>query len=111
MTRSVAAVDLGATSGRVMVGHVGPNERWLESVARFANGGTMQAGSLRWNASGLLEHAVECPCQASDRTPAIGNVLIQARTPGAVDSTLEGMRNLVRNTFSIRKYLPKEPLR
>jgi rhamnulokinase len=34
---SVAAVDLGATSGRVIVGHVGPGELRLEQVARFPN--------------------------------------------------------------------------
>jgi rhamnulokinase len=34
---TVAAVDLGATSGRVIVGHVGPNELHLEHVARFPN--------------------------------------------------------------------------
>ncbi|RPE77827.1 MULTISPECIES: rhamnulokinase family protein [unclassified Frondihabitans] len=34
---AVAAVDLGATSGRVILGHVGPNELRLQHVARFAN--------------------------------------------------------------------------
>jgi len=34
---AVAAVDLGATSGRVMVGTVGPNELRLGEVARFSN--------------------------------------------------------------------------
>jgi rhamnulokinase len=35
---AVAAVDLGATSGRVMLGYVGRNELRLRSVARFPNG-------------------------------------------------------------------------
>ncbi|TAM70834.1 MAG: rhamnulokinase [Microbacteriaceae bacterium] len=34
---SVAAVDLGATSGRVIVARVGPDELRLEQVARFPN--------------------------------------------------------------------------
>ena len=34
---AVAAVDLGATSGRVIVGHVGPDTLDTTSVARFAN--------------------------------------------------------------------------
>ncbi|ARC57850.1 Rhamnulokinase [Frondihabitans sp. 762G35] len=34
---SVAAVDLGATSGRVVVGHVGRDELRLQHVARFPN--------------------------------------------------------------------------
>jgi rhamnulokinase len=36
-TGAVAAVDLGATSGRVMVGNVGQNELRLTEVARFPN--------------------------------------------------------------------------
>ena len=38
-TRSaqVAAIDLGATSGRVMVADIGPGRLELEQVARFAN--------------------------------------------------------------------------
>lgn len=49
----VAAVDLGATSGRVMLGHVGRNELCLRSVARFPNGPTPinENGrvALHWN--------------------------------------------------------------
>ena len=36
--RVVAAVDLGATSGRVMIGRVGDGTVQLEEVARFPNG-------------------------------------------------------------------------
>ena len=34
---TVAAVDLGASSGRVILGRVGPGELHLEAVARFEN--------------------------------------------------------------------------
>lgn len=34
---SVAAVDLGASSGRVMLGEAGPGTLRVEPVARFAN--------------------------------------------------------------------------
>lgn len=37
-TGSVAAVDLGATSGRVIVGHVAADDVRLEPVGRFPNG-------------------------------------------------------------------------
>ena len=40
MTAAVAAVDLGATSGRVMLGRVGPDELSLTPLARFLAGGT-----------------------------------------------------------------------
>jgi len=46
----VAAVDLGATSGRVMVGTVGPARLDLEEVHRFPNGPVPAAdGSLHWD--------------------------------------------------------------
>ena len=48
----VVAVDLGATSGRVMVARVGldPDVLELEEVHRFPNGGTrVEDGSLRWD--------------------------------------------------------------
>ncbi|MET0933386.1 MAG: rhamnulokinase family protein [Mycetocola sp.] len=51
---TVAAVDLGATSGRVMVGHVGPNDLRLEPVHRFANGPVDTPDGLHWDATGLF---------------------------------------------------------
>ena len=36
--RAVAAVDLGATSGRVMIGRIGDGRLDLELVSRFPNG-------------------------------------------------------------------------
>jgi rhamnulokinase len=51
----VAAVDLGATSGRVMLGRVAPHELALEPVARFPNGPETGAdGTLHWNLTGLF---------------------------------------------------------
>lgn len=46
---TVAAVDLGATSGRVMLGRIGPDQLELEPVARFPNGPVTGAdGHLHW---------------------------------------------------------------
>ena len=56
MTEAVAAVDLGATSGRVMLGYVGHNELSLRPVARFPNGPVATADGLRWNLTGLYRH-------------------------------------------------------
>ncbi|MEO8262171.1 MAG: rhamnulokinase family protein [Pseudolysinimonas sp.] len=53
MRGSVAAVDLGATSGRVMLANVGANELTLRQVARFPNGPVDAAGSLRWDITAL----------------------------------------------------------
>jgi rhamnulokinase len=45
----VAAVDLGATSGRVMLGRVGPNELSLEPVLRFPNTPVHTETGMHWN--------------------------------------------------------------
>ncbi|WP_245596639.1 rhamnulokinase [Nocardioides alkalitolerans] len=49
----VAAVDLGATSGRVMVGVVGPGRLDLAEVHRFPNSGVPVDGALYWDVLGI----------------------------------------------------------
>jgi rhamnulokinase len=46
---AVAAVDLGATSGRVVLGHVGGGELRLQHVLRFPNGPVETSDGLHWN--------------------------------------------------------------
>jgi rhamnulokinase len=50
---SVAAVDLGASSGRVMLGRVGPNSVELTPISRFPNGPVGSSGELRWDITRL----------------------------------------------------------
>ncbi len=50
----VVAVDLGATSGRVMVGTIGPGQLGTEEVHRFANGAVELDGVLTWDVRGLF---------------------------------------------------------
>jgi rhamnulokinase len=47
--RLVAAVDLGASSGRVMVGRVAPNELELTEVHRFSNDPVQLTDGLHWD--------------------------------------------------------------
>jgi rhamnulokinase len=47
--RRLAAVDLGATSGRVMLGTVGPDSVELRQVHRFGNGPVRLGGTLHWD--------------------------------------------------------------
>src|SRR4051812_1423027 len=55
----LAAVDLGATSGRVMVAEVGPGRLDLVEVHRFANGPVRhQDGSLRWDITRLYDEVL-----------------------------------------------------
>jgi rhamnulokinase len=45
----VAAVDLGATSGRVMLGQLGPDQLSVEAVHRFPNDPVRVSDGLHWN--------------------------------------------------------------
>ncbi|MBE9375285.1 rhamnulokinase [Saccharopolyspora sp. HNM0983] len=49
MGTTVAAVDLGATSGRVMLGHVDRDEVRLRTAARFPNEPVRTRDGLHWN--------------------------------------------------------------
>src|ERR1700710_312384 len=50
---TVAAVDLGASSGRVMVARVGPDRLDLHEAHRFPNRPVRTAGTLHWDVLGL----------------------------------------------------------
>ena len=49
----VAAVDLGATSGRIMAGTVSTSQLYLEEMHRFPNGAVSAGGSLFWDILGI----------------------------------------------------------
>ncbi len=53
MSRSFAAVDLGASSGRVMLGRVGPDAVQLREVHRFPNRPVTVRGTLHWDVLAL----------------------------------------------------------
>ncbi|WP_082513693.1 MULTISPECIES: rhamnulokinase [unclassified Leifsonia] len=57
-TGSVAAIDLGATSGRVILGDVGPNELRMQQLARFPNVPVSTPGGLHWNIGELYRNAL-----------------------------------------------------
>ena len=69
MTGRVAAVDLGATSGRVMLGEVGPNELALHPVARFPNAPVRTIDGLHWNILELYRNVVEGLHAAASEAP------------------------------------------
>src|SRR5215207_8867740 len=54
----VAAVDLWAGSGRVMVGVVEPGRLSVREVHRFPNGPVTVDGSLRWDVRGIHEQVL-----------------------------------------------------
>jgi rhamnulokinase len=53
-----AAVDLGATSGRVVLGKVDSKRLELREVHRFPNGPVELAGSLHWDVVGLYREVL-----------------------------------------------------
>ena len=97
----VAAVDLGATSGRVMLGRVGPDELSLTSVARFPNGPvTRPDGHLHWNYSGLYGAVRKGLEEALEQSPHLASVGIDS---WAVDyGLLDAEGELVEEPFHYR---------
>ncbi|NED94837.1 rhamnulokinase [Phytoactinopolyspora alkaliphila] len=68
-TFTAAAVDLGASSGRVVLGRIGTDQLDAEVVHRFANE-PKRDGMLRWDIDALLGGAVEglATALAADRS-------------------------------------------
>jgi rhamnulokinase len=56
---SFAAVDLGASSGRVMVGRVGPGTLTLTEVHRFPNRPVTAGGTLHWDILALYQGVLD----------------------------------------------------
>ncbi|MDX2297376.1 MULTISPECIES: rhamnulokinase [Streptomyces] len=54
-----AAVDLGATSGRVILGHVGPDTLDLTEVHRFPNTPVRLPDGLRWDVLSLFQGVLD----------------------------------------------------
>ena len=78
MVKAVAAVDLGATSGRVMLGYVGHNELRLTPIARFPNGPVTLGNELHWNVSGLFEHVLTGLASAAKQEPDLASVAVDS---------------------------------
>ena len=72
----VLAVDLGASSGRVMVGGWDARQLQLEEIHRFPNGGVQANGQLMWNWlslwQGVQDGLRQAASQYGDRIQSIG---------------------------------------
>ena len=55
-TANFVAADLGASSGRLMVGRWNGNSFLLDELHRFSNTGVSLAGSVYWDALGIWSH-------------------------------------------------------
>ncbi len=77
-TISLAAVDLGASSGRVILGRVGPGTLELTEVHRFRNGPVRLPGGLYWDVLGLYQDILEGIRRASREAPDLAGLAIDS---------------------------------
>jgi rhamnulokinase len=72
---AVVAVDLGASSGRVVVGRVGPKELRLQEVHRFANEPVALPDGLHWDVLRLYREVLDglrIAGRGDDRPSSVG---------------------------------------
>lgn len=80
-----AAVDLGASSGRVVLGRVGPDTLEFKETARFSNGPVHLPSGLHWDAVGLYENALAGLHQALGQADGDGGLVSAGIDTWAVD--------------------------
>ncbi len=78
MVNAVAAVDLGATSGRVVLGYVGHGELHLTDVARFQNRPVRTLDGLHWSILELYRDVVEGLAAAVRQEPQVSSIGIDS---------------------------------
>ncbi len=104
-TGHLAAVDLGATSGRVMLATVGPSSLDIRPVARFANEPVYlwngQRSAMHWDVPGLFHHVCSGLAEARRQQPDLIGIGVDS---WAVDygllrrGTLAGLPHHYRDT-------------
>jgi rhamnulokinase len=95
----VAAVDLGATSGRVMLGHLGPDQLSVEEVHRFPNDPVLITDGLHWSILELYRNVLVGLRKAIGAQPDLAGIGIDS---WAVDYGLLSGDGLINNPFHYR---------
>jgi len=72
------ACDLGAESGRVLLGSLHQGKLQLEQVHRFPNGGVQLLGSLRWNVLELFQQIKQGLCAVANRNVPIASLSVDS---------------------------------
>ncbi len=75
---AVIAVDLGATSGRVMIGRVAGGTVSLEQIARFSNGPVSRSDGWHWDVAALFAHVLDGLAQAVRCEPDVASIGIDS---------------------------------
>jgi len=95
----VVAVDLGASSGRVVLGQVGPDLLTVETVHRFPNQPVPTSDGLHWNILELYRNVLEGLRLAHRRQPDLRSIGIDS---WAVDYALIRGDRMVSTPFHYR---------
>jgi rhamnulokinase len=98
----VAAVDLGATSGRVILGRVGDGELRLDDVHRFPNGPVELPDGLHWDILGLYGEVLEGLRRAGEAAGADGVTSIGVDSWGLDFGLLDQDGALLGNPYHYR---------
>ena len=99
--RRYIAVDLGAESGRVMLGVVSADKLRLEEVHRFGNGPVEQDGSLRWDFARLLSQIKTGIGKAAERAGSeVAGIGVDSW--GVDFGLLDEKGNLIENPYHYR---------
>ena len=97
---TVAAVDLGASSGRVITGRLGPGTLALEEVHRFSNDPVELPDGLHWDLLGIFREVVEGLRRAARVAPDLQSVGVDS---WAVDyGLLDADGRLLGNPYAYR---------
>lgn len=99
MSSRILAIDLGATSGRVIEASVGPDHLSYEVVHRFANGPVETPEGLKWDITGLFEEILVGLKIAGKRTGTITSIGVDS---WAVDYGLLSAGVLLSEPFHYR---------
>jgi rhamnulokinase len=98
--RLVAAVDLGASSGRVMVGRVGPRELEVTEVHRFPNDPVRLPDGLHWDILRLYREVLAGLREANRVAEGLVSIALDS---WAIDyGLLDGVGNLLGNPYHYR---------
>ena len=102
------AIDIGASSGRHIVGYMKNGEIETEEVYRFANGMDEKDGSLVWNTDRLFAEVKAGIAAAHKKYPKIESLSIDT---WGVDYVLMKGDSEVKPTFAYRDSRTEEPIR
>jgi rhamnulokinase len=75
---ALAAVDLGASSGRVVLGRIGPDTLDLTEVSRFRNGPVPLPDGLYWDALGLYLDVLDGIRAAERRSGGLAGLAVDS---------------------------------